>query len=105
MGVSFETKLRSRVDLLMGRRCYLLSRGCHNIPIRRRGDKALSRLDNVPLKCHWVFHFTHICNITGTKRGTSLHRRHNVLLPGRKFGMIHDGRTPDVDEEIYPVTE
>ena len=38
LGVSFETFLRRRGDVLMGRRCYVLLRSRYNVPIRRRGD-------------------------------------------------------------------
>ena len=34
MGVSFETCLRRRGDVLIGRRCYILSRRRHNCPIK-----------------------------------------------------------------------
>ena len=42
MGVSFETYLRRRGDVLMGRRHYVPLRRRHDIPIRRREDVPLT---------------------------------------------------------------
>ena len=56
LGVSFETYLRPRGDVLMGRRHYVPMRHHHDIPIRRREDVPLRRLADVPLRRHWVFH-------------------------------------------------
>ena len=43
MSVSFETFLRRRGDVLMGRCCYVALRRRYDVPIRGRGD--------VPLRC------------------------------------------------------
>ena len=74
MGVSFETCLRRRGDVLMGRH--------HDIPIRRREDVPLRRLGDVPLRRRWVLHLRRTCDVAGTYKETSLRRRHDVLLPG-----------------------
>ena len=83
LGVSFETCLRRREDVLMRRCCYLLLRRRHDVPIRCRGDVPLRRLNDVPSRRRWVFHLRRICDVAGTYRETSLQRRHDVLLPGR----------------------
>ena len=57
MGVSFETCLRRRGDVLMGRRHYVPMGRHHDIPIRRREDVPLRRLGDVPLRRRWVFSF------------------------------------------------
>ena len=75
----FETSWRRTV----GRRCYVLLRRCHDVPIRRRGDVLLRRLGDVPTRRRWVFHLGRTCDVTGTYRETSLRRRHDVLLLGR----------------------
>ena len=85
MGVSFETCLRRRGDVLMGRRHYVPMRRHHDIPIRRREDVPLRRLGDVPLRRRWVFHLRSTCDITGTYRETSILRRHDVLLSGGHF--------------------
>ena len=77
MGVSFETCLRRRGDVLMGRRHYVLMRRHHDIPTRRREDVPLRRLGGVPLR--------RTCDVTGTYKETSLRHRHDVLLPGGSF--------------------
>ena len=77
MGVSFETCLRRRGDVLMGRH--------HDIPIRRREDVPLRRLGDVPLRRRWVFHLRCTCDVTGTYREMSLRRLHDVLMPGGYF--------------------
>ena len=82
MGVSFETYLRRRGDVLMRRRHYIPLRHGHDIPIRRREDVPLRRLDDVPLRRRWVFHLRHTCDVAGQYKETSLRRRHDVLLPG-----------------------
>ena len=82
MGVSFETYLRRRGDVLMRRRHYVPLRRGHDIPIRRREDVPLRRLDDVPLSRRWVFHFKRTCDVAGPYKETSLRRRHDVLLPG-----------------------
>ena len=82
LGVSFETYLRRRGDVLMGRRHYVPMGRHHDIPIRRREDVPLRRLGDVPLRRRWVFHLRRTCDVTGTYREMSLRRRHDVLLPG-----------------------
>ena len=62
MGVSFEIYLRSREDVLVGRRCYVLLSCRHEVPIRRRGDVRLRRLGHVPLIRRWVFHLRCTCH-------------------------------------------
>ena len=74
MGVSVETYLRRRGDLLIGRHHYVSLRRRHDIPIRCRED--------VPLRRCWVFHLRLTCNVAGTYRETSLQHRQDVLLPG-----------------------
>ena len=61
MGVSFETCLRRRGDVLMGRRCYVLLRRRLDVSIRRRGDVPLRRLGDVPTRRRWVFHLGRTC--------------------------------------------
>ena len=82
MGVSFETFLRRRGDVLIGRRCYILLRRHHDVPRRRRGDVPLTRLGDVPPRRRWMFYLRPTCNVSGTYRQTSLRCRHDVLLPG-----------------------
>ena len=48
MSVSFETFLKRRGDILMGRCCYVPLRRRYDVPIRRRGDVPLRRLGDVP---------------------------------------------------------
>ena len=79
---SFETCLRRRGDVLIGRRHYVLMKRHRDIPIRRHGDVTLSRLGCVPLRRHWVFHLRRTYDVTGTYRETSLRRRHNVDVLG-----------------------
>ena len=85
MGVSFETSLRCRGDVLMGRCHYVPLRRRHDIPIRRREDVPLRILGDVPLRRRWVFHLRRTCDVAGTYRETSLRLRHDVLLPGGKL--------------------
>ena len=66
----------------MRRRCYVLLKCPHDVPIRCCGDEPLRRLGDVPLRRHWVFHLRRSCDVAGTHRETFLRRRHNVLLPG-----------------------
>ena len=80
MGASFETCLRRRGDVLMGRRHYVPMRRHHDIPIRRREDVPLRRLGDVPLRRRWVFHLRRTYDVAGTYRETSLRRHHDVLL-------------------------
>ena len=56
----------------MARRCYVLLRRPHDVPIRCRGD--------VPPRRRWVFHLRRTCDVTGTYRERSLRRRYGVLL-------------------------
>ena len=88
MGVSFETCLRRRGDVLMGRRHYVPMGRHHDIPIRRREDVPLRRLGDVPLRRHWVFHLRRTCDVAGTYKETSLRRCHDVFLPGGKESSI-----------------
>ena len=81
MGVSFETYLRRRGDVVMGRRHYVPLRRRHDIPIRRREDVPLRRLGDVSLRHRWVFHLRRTCDVAGMYKETLLRRRHDVLLP------------------------
>ena len=85
MGVSFETCLTRREDVMVGRRCYVLLRHRYDVPIRRRRDAPLRRLGEVPSRRRWVFHLRRTCHVAGTYRETSLRRRHDVLMPGGEF--------------------
>ena len=73
MGVSFETCLRRRGDVLIGRHCDVLLRGSHGVPIRRLGD--------VPRRHRWVFHL----GVLATSLGRTKRRRYDVAttLPQR----------------------
>ena len=82
MGVSFETCLRHRGDIMMERGCYVLLRRRYDVSIRRPGDAPLRRLGNVPSRRLWVFYLRRTCDVAGTYRETSLRRRHDVLMPG-----------------------
>ena len=54
LSVSFQTCLRRRGDILMGRRYYVLFRRRHDAPIRRRRDVPLRRLSDVsPRRLIW----------------------------------------------------
>ena len=88
MRVSFETYLRRRGDVLMGRRHYVPLRRRHNMPIRRREDVPLRRLGDVPLRRRCVFHLRRTRNVAGTYKETSLRRRHDVSLPGGRNSEI-----------------
>ena len=66
----------------MGRRCYLLLRRRHDIPIRCRRDVPLTRLGGVPRRHRWVFLMRRNCDVAGTYRETLLRRRYEVLLAG-----------------------
>ena len=88
MGVSFETFLRGRGDVMMRRRCYVFLRLCYDVPIRRRRDAPLRRLGEVPSRLRWVFHLRHTCNVAETYRETSMLRRHDVLIPGGKRSLL-----------------
>ena len=80
LGVSFETCLRQRGNVLMGRLCYDLLRRRYDVPKTRGGDVPLRRLSDVPSRRRLVFHLGRTCNVTGTYRQKSLRRRHNVLM-------------------------
>ena len=82
MGVSFETYLRRRGDVLIGRHYYVPLRRRHNIPIRRREDELLRCLGDVPLRRRWVFHLRLTCDVAETYRETSFRLPHDILLPG-----------------------
>ena len=73
MGVSFETCLRRRGEVTVGRR-YVLLRCRYDVPIRRRRDAPLRRPGDVPLRRRWEFHLIRTCDVTGTYRETSLRR-------------------------------
>ena len=66
MGVSFETYLRRRGDVLMERR--------HYVPLRRRHDKPIRRLEDIPLRRRWLFHLRRACDVAETYRETSPRR-------------------------------
>ena len=85
MGVSFETCLRRRGDVLIGRRYYVLLRRYHDAPLRCRGDVSLRHLRDVPTRRRWVFDLRRTCDVPGMYRETSLPRRYNVFLPGGKL--------------------
>ena len=91
LGVSFETCLRCRRDALMGCRCYVLLRRCHDFPIRCCGDIPVRRVGDVPPKRCWVFYLRRTCDVDGTYRETSLQRRYDVLLPS---GFVRKRRQP-----------
>ena len=78
MGVLFETFLRRRGDVLMGRRCYVLLRRRYDVPIRSRGDVPLRHLGDVQSSCRWVFDLERICDVASTYRETSIRRRNDV---------------------------
>ena len=81
MGVPFETFLKRRGGLLMGRRSYVPLRRRYDVPIRRRGNVPLRRLGDVSLRIRSVFYLGRTCNVAGTYRETSLRRRYDVLMP------------------------
>ena len=80
LGVSFETCLRRRGDVLIGRHCYILSRRRHNCPIRRCADVPLRHLGNVPSRRRWVFYLRQTCEVAGTYSETLFECCHNLLL-------------------------
>ena len=73
----------------MVRRCYVLLRRRHDVPIRCRGDVPLRRLRDVPRRRRWVFHLRCNCDVAGTYRETSLRRRCDHLLPGGYIFILH----------------
>ena len=87
LGVSFETCLRRREDVLMRRYYYVLLRRRHDVSIRCRGDVPLRRFNDVPSRRRWVFHLRGTGDVARTYREMSLRRCHNVLLPGGE--MLH----------------
>ena len=91
LGVSFETCLKRREEVPLSRRCYVLMRRPHNVPIGCRGDVPLRRLGDVPSRRRWVFHLRRNCDIAGTYRETSLRCYHDVLLPGGASFSIYIG--------------
>ena len=82
MGVSFETCLRRRGDVMMGRHCYVLLRRHYDVPIRRHRDAPLRHLGDVPSRHRWVFHLRRTCDVAGMHKETSLRRRHDALMLG-----------------------
>ena len=85
MGVSFETCLRRRGDILMGRRHYVPMRRHHDIQLRRREDIPLRRLGDVSLRRRWVFRLRRTCDVTGTYRETLLRAGWLDKLVGFQF--------------------
>ena len=85
MGVSFETCLRRRGNVLMGHRCYVPLRRRCDVPIRHRGAVPLRRLGEFPSRRRWVFHMRRTCDVAWTYRETSLRRCHDVLMAGGTF--------------------
>ena len=63
LGVSIETCLRRRGNVLMKRRCYVLLRRRHDILTRRRGDVPLRRLGDVIPKRRLLFHLRRTCDV------------------------------------------
>ena len=49
----------------MGRRCYVLLKRRHDVPIRCRGDVPLKRLGDIPRRRRWVFHLRRNCDVAG----------------------------------------
>ena len=72
----------------MGRRCNILLRSYHDVPIKCRGDVPLRRLGNVPPRRRWVIRLRRNCNVAGTYRKTSLQRRYGNLLSGRMLASM-----------------
>ena len=84
LGVSFETNVRRRGDVLMGRRHYVSLRR-HEIPISYREDVPLRRLGDISLRRCGVFHLRRTFDVTETYRETFVRRRRDVLLPGGSY--------------------
>ena len=84
LGVSFETNVRRRGDVLMGRRHYVSLRR-HEIPISYREDVPLRRLGDISLRRCGVFHLRRTFDVTETYRETLVRRRRDVLLPGGSY--------------------
>ena len=72
----------------MGRRCNILLRRCHNVPIKCRGDLPLRGLGKVPPRRRWVIHLRRNCNVAATYKKTSLQRRYGNLLSGSMLARI-----------------
>ena len=81
MGVSFETCLRRRGDVMMGRRCYILLRRRCDAPIRPRRDAPLRRLGGVPSRRRWVFHFRRHWDVQRDVASTSPRRLNARWVP------------------------
>ena len=80
MGVSFETCLGRRGDVMMGRCCYVLLRRPYDVPIRRRGDAPLTRLGDVPSRRRWVFYLRLVETSWRRNDGASLLRPFETSL-------------------------
>ena len=80
MGVSFETCLRPRGDVMMGRCCYVLLRRRYDVPIRRLGDAPLRRLGDVPSRRRWVFYLRLVETSWRRNDGASLLRPFETSL-------------------------
>ena len=78
MDVSFETCLRRRGDVLMGRHYYVLLKRRYYVPIRRCWDVLLKRLGDLPPRSRWVFHLRHTCDVSGTCKEITASPRHLV---------------------------
>ena len=78
MGYCRYLQLRRLDDV--PRRCCVLLRRRHNIPIRCRGEVPLRCLGDVPPRRCWVFHLKRTYDVAGTYRKTSLRRCYDVLL-------------------------
>ena len=71
----------------MRRRCYVLLRRPHDVPIRCRGDVPLRRLGDVPSRRRWVFQLrrnydviTASCCRVGGELGGSQRKKQRVRL-------------------------
>ena len=76
--VSFETCLRFRGEVLIGGRCYVLLRHCHDVSIRRHGHVPLIHTRSTETSLDVSFE-TYLRR-RGSYRKTSLRSRHDVLL-------------------------
>ena len=86
LGVSFETCLRRRGDVIMGHRCYVFLRRRYDVPGKCRRDVPLRCLGGAPQRRRWLFRLRRTCDIAGTYREMSLRCRYEVLLlVGSKF--------------------
>ena len=64
----------------MERRCYILLRPRHDVPIRCCGDVPLRPLSDVPPTRRLVFHLRRTCDVAGTSKETSLRRHYDVVF-------------------------